>query len=526
VTDTRTRTGYTDEELARWSRAWTPDELAAVQARRALRLEEVLDTLTQDRSRAMVSDWTLDQIDAHFDHARWESICGARRSGKTTSLSGGTLIEGEERPGHMTIITAPTKEWLVKNYWGEAESGIQAMAARYGIELDTKENELSWTHQNGSRGVLMGLKDQRAVEALFGMEANRYIIDEAHRVPLHLYRLAINKSITPQAVSRKAQVIVAGNPGDVCAGDFWKATDPKARAKGGTCYPWQELAGLDEETRLSAWSFHHMSQQGNTAMPHQWAETLASKRRAGMADDDPTWIQQGLGLWVHNPDALRFKYDPQASPATPGGSVLYSLGVWLTEDVTYYVMVAYDIHSGHMAVTHQGVCDAKPGSVVQACRLSEAKAGPGGLAWMGLGSSRPVSDVMYDWYEQRGLPFTRFRKSERASYQALVNGALGDGVLSIPGDSELATQLSEAPKGDGDVPGFEFTDALLVAVGLLPAPTLDVLPPKSEEAAPRHPWDALWLPPTQTPGSVEEDPEPEHGTWGAFLKAHDWKTRR
>lgn len=470
---------YSAEELARRSLPLTPEQLEAMEEERQGKLRIALANLVSERAAAMVSDFVLQQLDIHMDPHPWISECGARRASKTTYNSMDALVQGEERPGHFTIIGGPTKEWLEKNYWGEAESGIPKLAKRYRLEVKTTENALTWKHANGSWGVLMGLKERKHIEAMMGMEANRYVLDEMHRQPVELYRYAVNKIISPQAISRKAKVIVAGNPGDVCAGEFWKATDPGPEAKkaGGTCVPWREVAGLPPEEREAAWSFHHMTTQGNTAVPWQWEQALVQKRRNKWADDDPNWVQQYLGLWVYNPDALRFQYDPEAGAKPPGREPLYSLGVWLGDEGAYLSLVAYDMETGQMALAWEGTCRPTPPEVVKKVRALPAATAP---SWMALGSENPMSDVMFNWFLQSGLSFERYRKSESASYLALVNGALGDGKLSVAKETETALQLQEAPKGSAQ--GFEYTQALLVAVGQLPAPPLKV-----EDSAPPDP---------------------------------------
>ena len=506
------------EELARRSAPLTADQLAEMERQRKTLLEQACDELTLDHTRAMVSDMVLQQLQCRMDQSRWVSICGARRASKTTYISMDTLIEGEERPGHVTMIGAPQKEWLEQNYWGKAESGILGVAQRYGIQLETKVNALTWEHKNGSRGILMGMKGQREVEGWFGAEANRYALDEMHRQPTHLYRLALDKSIGPQAISRKAKVIVAGNPGDVCTGDFHKATDPEAEDS--TATPYDQMHLVPEEDRGVRWSFHHMTQQGNTAMPHQWEESLALKRRNKWDDDHPTWMQQCLGLWVPNQDALRFKYDREASATLPlPANGLYTLGVWMTPDATYLMLLSYDVDTGAMGMEWEGTCSGDPGEVVRTCRQAEKRAG-GSLAWMGLGSEKRVSDVLYDWYVQQGLVFERFRKSEKASYLALANGALTSGRLGVPSTSTLSTQLSEAPKEEA--PGHEYTDALLVAVGQLPAPPMPA-EVRDVEEKPRSPWDAAFLPVAGYGVSNSSETKKAPGQWQSFMKAHDWK---
>lgn len=507
------RAQRTAEELAWRSRALTEAELRAMEDRRLALLAVACDRLKSDRTRAMVSDMVLQQLEIHMDPHRWISICGARRSAKTTYISMDTIVLGEERPGYHTMIGAPTKEWLREHYWN-GDSGVIKTAEKYGLKLDTNENDMTWRHPNGSSGILKGMKGQREVEAWFGAEANRYALDEQHRQSHALYRLALDKAIAPQMVSRKATVIVACNPGDVCAGDLYRATDPGA--ENSTAIPFDQLAALPEEERGAMWSFHHMTQQGNTAMPHQWAESLAIKKRNRWADDNPNWMQQELGLWVYNQENLRFRYDPDAALFTLNpGSALYALGVWMGEEATYFSLVAYDPQAGKMALEWESTCSLSPETVVRHFRLAEARAN-GSLAWSALGSEKPMSDVLFTWFQQAGLSFERFRKSERASYLALANGALEAGRLAIPNDTPTARQLSEAAKGDS--PGYEYTDALLVAVGQLPAPYEGQA---SEEAPYPYPtvppaWRAAYLPPDRPSSALETDVKPKR-TWQQYL---------
>lgn len=278
-------------------------------ARRCLeRAKKALAALKKNNHRA---------YRAVLDPSPYIGVLCPRRAGKTFMAVLAALCTGESKPGAITVIMSLNLKQLRRLYW-DGPSGIRTLARRYGIKFASENSvELSWVHENGSRGYLLGCDDDNQLEVIRGLEADLYIVDECKSfAPNRLDKLIVD-IIAPQRASRRGRLMLIGTPGHIFAGPFYQATCLRAlhpETRRPYCLPYGEKDpwGRDpDEDRL--WSLHSWTLQDNTAMSHQWDEALKTKRSMGWADDHPTWCREYLGQWSSSADGLVFRYGVEKS---------------------------------------------------------------------------------------------------------------------------------------------------------------------------------------------------------------------
>lgn len=419
---------------------------------------------SRERARRLFADLAPAHRAVVTDSSPWETVLGARRSGKTWLQSARALIVGEANPGSIVIIGSLTLKSLRRNFWFGASSGIPKLARKYGIDLRYNKTDLTWEHPNGSIGYLLNCETRESLEYWRGMEADLYELDECKSMPPGVLRELIEDIISPQRISRRGIVALHGTPGAVLAGPFYEGTNPQlVHPKGSPqeglpfCVPFGEN---DPGHRAVGefWSFHRLRMQDNEAMPHQWQEMLAEKARRGWTDSNPTWRREALAEWVgsddlifayldlrDNPD-VETNWSPEPTAGNPTG-LPPELGPWHLvfgldlgfENPTALVVVAwsettrelrhvYDVQRAHL--TPDGVLELVRGAVARFGQPEVVVADAGAL---GKG--------IVEWLGERGIPVERAEKSEKYDNIEIVNGEFRAGRVRVIPGTELEDQL-------------------------------------------------------------------------------------
>jgi hypothetical protein len=266
----------------------------------------------------MLADLTPKQRALVMDPSPHVSGICPRRAGKSYAGASAALITGEAKPGSISIIISLNLKQLRRLYWAGGPSGLFTLNRKYGLNLEFNQQYLRWEHENGSIGYLLGAEDREQLEVIRGLEADVYIIDECKSFAPHVLRTLIDEIIDPQRASRQGRLILIGTPGNIPQGPFYEATCPKAtRATevDGKMVNQPFLVGYGEKDPWGRtphddflWSCHHWTLQDNKAQPHLWEEALRKKRANRLADDDPTWLREYLGLWAIDAAGLVFRY--------------------------------------------------------------------------------------------------------------------------------------------------------------------------------------------------------------------------
>lgn len=279
--------------------------------------------LILERANPVQRDLILD------DHWLIGARC-PRRSGKTFAVTSKALYLGELRPGSRVLIISLTLKSTVENYWSGAPGGLWAQNAKYDLNLRFNATYHTWTHPNGSRGMLAGAETKADIEKLRGAaaEADLVILDECKSFAPALLDELIENVIEPGLMTRGGQLLMVGTPGSIPFGQFYAATcllsrlasptpeDPQRTIP--TCVEWRALTNRDElppayrgltnEELHDLFSLHTWTIEDNAAVPGQWLRALSIKRRRGYGDDHPVWRREYLGEWVSDASDLVYAF--------------------------------------------------------------------------------------------------------------------------------------------------------------------------------------------------------------------------
>lgn len=270
------------------------------------------------RAEAIKAGLHKPQRDLLEDTSKFKSARCPRRSGKSFSFTSIALERGERHPKSRILIISLTLGSTKENFWEFAPGGIFEQDRMYGLNLEFNRTELTWVHENGSRGRIVGAETKADIEKFRGApaEADLIIIDEGKSFAPDLLQDLIRDVVRPGLMTRDGSLILGGTPGSIPMGLFYEATSTLARVKFydedlgeevevPTCKQYDGTPLDDDDHR---WSLHSWTIQDNVAKPKQWANALRTKKASNWADDNPVWMREYLGEWVSDISDLVYAY--------------------------------------------------------------------------------------------------------------------------------------------------------------------------------------------------------------------------
>lgn len=413
-------------------------------------------------------------IDSARAGYKYLSLRCPRRAGKSYGMTSLALWWGEKHPGSRILIISLTLKSTKENFWSGAPGGIFAQNHKYGLGLKFNNTDLTWLHENGSRGRLAGAETLADIERIRGAmaEADLAIVDECKSFAPDLLNQLIIDVLQPGLMTRDGIMVLGGTPGSIPQGVFYEATAEQARADDGTkegrptCIP----VGLEEapaysklskEDREELWRLHTWTIEDNTGSSRQWVRALADKRRKGWGDDHPSWRREYLGEWVTDSMELVYSWahwraqgkDVTWAPERgKAGRVLLPdhEGPWhlvMGIDLGYVdesalVLAAYSESLKEL----RHVYDWKQSEVTiddimeEVFHVIETYGRPDAIVADTAGGG---SKILVETLNQRyGLGIEPAKKTDKQDWIELVNGDFGRGRIKIIPGTDLAHELA------------------------------------------------------------------------------------
>lgn len=384
-----------------------------------------------------------------------------RRSGKTFAAGSLALHQGESKPGSRTLIISLTLKSTRENYWSRSPGGIFSQDAIYDLGLKFNHSQVTWEHQNGSKGMLAGAETRADIERLRGAtaEADLIIVDECKSFPPALLIELIREVLEPGLMTRSGTLVMIGTPGAIPKGPFYEYTEPKfvSPISGKSRCVLYEGKSLPIRTR--AYSLHTWTIQDNVAIPDQWENALAFKDENEWSDDNPVWRREYLGEWVTDTEELVYSF----AKCKPMGRVTWTPnrndygitglnpheGPWNLimgldfghEDANAIVLAAYsetlkelrhiyDFKQTHMTIDEFG-------------REIKHTIEMFGMPNVIVGDKGSLGGVLYvqELNSRFGLGIVEAEKREKYDHIELLNSDFYSGRVKIIPDSELDDEL-------------------------------------------------------------------------------------
>jgi hypothetical protein len=229
----------------------------------------------------------------------------------------------------------------------------------------------------------------------------------------------IDKVIVPALYDYDGSLILIGTPGPVPAGYFYKA-----------CHS-------------SQWSNHKW-----TLLDNPWIEKksgrkpedilAAERKRRGISEDDPTYMRESLGLWVHDTNALVFKFNPKINiyDELPAGKMDYVFGIDLGwNDADAIAVLGYSYETNKVYLVEEDIQSKQTiTALVEKIERLRLKYGP---VKMVLDAGALGKKIQEEIRSRHQLPLEAADKVRKFEFIELMNDDLRTGKLMAPEGSRF-----------------------------------------------------------------------------------------
>lgn len=375
------------------------------------------------------------QRDFEADSARRKAAFCTRRAGKTDLVPKKLLRRALRRPESISVYLAVTRVRAQELIWRPLEI-LNEVHALGGVFNGTKA---TLTLPNHAVLRLRGADDKRESEKGRGDKLEALDIDEAQMFPSDILTNMVEDVYGPSLEDVGGQISVYGTPGIVCAGKWFDMTRP------------------DAENREKGWSVHSWSVLDNPFMAHMKARLPELKAEREWADDNPTYLREWLGKWVHDNQALFYRFDPLRNlhdipeSALLGGEWMHALGwdIGLRDEMA---LVAWAFHPHRKEVFE--AFSWKQNGITSEAVMKEVKK----LETRGYNFVKKVADtgglgalVVEEVRQRFGIHFDAAKKTDKGAHVELFNDELLTGRAKLKRNSPYSNEIAVLPK-DADAP--------------------------------------------------------------------------
>lgn len=407
------------------------------------------------------------------DPFRRKAVLCPRRAGKSFTAMAAAFITALRVPDSLTAIVTLTSTSAHRIYW----KALLSFGKKYGLNLDRKGGLNHTAHaitlENGSQIFLIGAGNLAEIEKLRGPTFDMVVLDECKSFSAGVLSELVDDILRFATMDRSGTILLVGTPGHIMAGPFYEATFSGFTRAGedGVSRPisrdyrnpdvyWETPDDVPE------WSFHSWTTKDNTSCVNadgltMWQKALSEKKAKRWADDNPTWLREGLGKWAASEDAAVYAFpkllvtDGEANCravwtrgegpnfdkhglAIADGPWQYILGIdYGYEDDTAFVVMAYsetvdtlyevyDFKSPHLTIADV----ASKVADIQERFDNRIEA-----IVCDVGAMKQMVESMNEIY---GFNLVAADKHQKQDFIELLNSDLYDGRLKILRDSQLA----------------------------------------------------------------------------------------
>ena len=259
------------------------------------------------------------------DSSRFKWLRCPRRTGKSTVTILAAIIAAEEYPGSTIAYVCPDSKGHARRlFWRPLKKLNEVLK----LGLTFYEVDKRVTHPNGSDILLFGAHDKDSDRQFRGDAYSLVVLDECKDFGAHFEQL-VTEAVVPALRDYGGCLVVAGTPGDVLDGLFYRITTGQ----------------------LEGWSAHHWDMSINPFLPPEERDLdtvwETSYKPFGVAKDHPRFRREILAEWCTNSDERVYSYDASRNDwdgvLPPGGHQwMYCLGLDLGErDANAFVVGAF-----------------------------------------------------------------------------------------------------------------------------------------------------------------------------------------
>lgn len=318
----------------------------AVQARAILqeaqRRRAILDQTVFDRTpKPLPADrvaFFLDRVHAKqkkflLDKHRYKALLCPRGTGKTTGTLYHVLMSAERHPRSTIAYVVPDSKAHAKDlFW----LPLKELDEKLQLGLTFKEVEKRVITPNGTNILLLAAHDKDSPTRLRGTPFSCVVLDECKDFGPHFETLVV-EAVVPRLGDFDGTLILAGTPGDVLDGLFFRITTD----------------------RPEGWGIHHWVKSDNTFLKKnerdlKWIEEHRY-RPFGLDRHSAKFRREQLAEWVSEDSQRGYRYDPLKNSwdevLNPLIEYEYICGIDIGKrDATVFVVMAFSNHDPNLYV--------------------------------------------------------------------------------------------------------------------------------------------------------------------------------
>lgn len=256
--------------------------LAEQQRRKAIAAQVTFDRtpvkLTQSRIDFFLSRVHDKQKAFLLDESRYKALLCPRGTGKTTATLYHVLLSAEQHPGSTIAYVVPDSKQHAKDlFW----LPLKELNKKLQLGLLFKEVEKRVITPNGTNILLLAAHDKDSPTRLRGTPFSCVVLDECKDFGSHFETLVV-EAVVPRLGDFDGTLILAGTPGDVLDGLFFRITTQKPKGWGVHVWVKSDNSFLKDEERDLDWIEEHRYR------PFGLDRTSAKFRREQLAE----WVAE------------------------------------------------------------------------------------------------------------------------------------------------------------------------------------------------------------------------------------------
>lgn len=396
---------------------------AEVKRRQGIAAKTLFDRTPQQLSSDRIAFY-LDRVHAKqraflLDTHRYKALLCPRGTGKTTGTLYHVLMSAEKHPGSTIAYVVPDSKAHAKDlFW----LPLKHLDEELHLGLQFKEVEKRVITPNGTNILLLAAHDKDSPTRLRGTPFSCVVLDECKDFGPHFETLVV-EAVVPRLGDFDGTLILAGTPGDLLDGLFFRITTQKP----------------------DGWGVHTWVKPDNTFLPKQerdlqWIEEHRYKP-FGLDRNSAKFRREQLAEWVAEDSQRGYMYDPCKNAwdgeLNPIIEYDYICGIDIgKKDATVFVIMAFSSYDPNLYVVEahafhpmhiQEIADTYDG-FNQRYEFVSTVADCGGLGVL-------ITDDINHRY---GFNWKPAEKKQKASYVAQMNSDFIMGRIKCEESSILA----------------------------------------------------------------------------------------
>lgn len=254
------------------------------------------NTLCDPEKAAYIRSTLTPKQQEYFDCTdQYQSVRCPRRAGKSHAIACRLMARAISKPFYLGTIYTNTASKCMDIY----RPLFRRLIAKFHVNARLYEKDGIIKFPNGSVIRMDGITGAGRSDAgskVRGGDEDELVVDECSLIKNDDFVASIVVGMMPIIAGSNGCLVLAGTPEEDKEGDapelFKRVTTNETKMEDGMANrrPYGEDIPSD-------WTFFYWTAKDNVAKPHLWENYLKLKRMNKMADDDPIWLTQMLGLW-------------------------------------------------------------------------------------------------------------------------------------------------------------------------------------------------------------------------------------